>query len=193
LSDGHQGHCTAKPGRTHHTRQRGHGRHRLRGASTRQYVMLQPSRTNEATSLTPPSADNAKPVELYHIIEHFCLGRRRLELFGCAALFVFLTFALSRFSPFPFFLSHDVEREDHNIRPGWLTVGLSLSSSNFSAETYASWFKGENGHLLGTTPGLFFFFVCVCVFLSVRFSLSVRNLSEIESIRPKSPPRPIGK
>lgn len=23
-----------------------------------------------------------KPVELYHIIEHFCLGRRRLELFG---------------------------------------------------------------------------------------------------------------
>jgi len=23
-----------------------------------------------------------KPEEMYHIIEHFCLGRRRLELFG---------------------------------------------------------------------------------------------------------------
>ena len=40
------------------------------------------------------------------MIEHFVLGRRRLELFG----------------------------EDHNVRPGWVTVGLSLSASNFSPE-----------------------------------------------------------
>jgi N6-adenosine-specific RNA methylase IME4 len=26
--------------------------------------------------------DTRKPEELYHIIEHFCLGTRRLELFG---------------------------------------------------------------------------------------------------------------
>lgn len=47
-----------------------------------------------------------KPDELYHMIEHFALGRRRLELFG----------------------------EDHNVRPGWVTVGLSLSASNFSPQ-----------------------------------------------------------
>ncbi|CAG8699295.1 16198_t:CDS:2 [Funneliformis mosseae] len=77
----------------------------------------------------------AKPEELYHIIEHFCLGRRRLELFG----------------------------EDHNIRPGWLTVGLGLSSSNFDVTTYSSYFSEPNGHLLGST-------------------------NEIEALRPKSPP-----
>ncbi|RIB28629.1 MT-A70-domain-containing protein [Gigaspora rosea] len=77
----------------------------------------------------------AKPEELYHIIEHFCLGRRRLELFG----------------------------EDHNIRPGWLTIGTGLSSSNFDATTYASYFNEPSGYLLGST-------------------------AEIENLRPKSPP-----
>jgi N6-adenosine-specific RNA methylase IME4 len=43
---------------------------------------------------------------MYRIIEHFALGRRRLELFG----------------------------EDHNIRAGWLTLGKELSSSNFNKE-----------------------------------------------------------
>jgi N6-adenosine-specific RNA methylase IME4 len=43
---------------------------------------------------------------MYRIIEHFALGRRRLELFG----------------------------EDHNIRPGWLTLGKELSSSDFNKE-----------------------------------------------------------
>jgi N6-adenosine-specific RNA methylase IME4 len=47
-----------------------------------------------------------KPEDMYRIVEHFALGRRRLELFG----------------------------EDHNIRSGWLTVGKELSSSNFNAE-----------------------------------------------------------
>ena len=45
---------------------------------------------------------------MYRIIEHFALGRRRLELFG----------------------------EDHNIRAGWLTVGKGLSSSNFNSEVH---------------------------------------------------------
>ena len=47
-----------------------------------------------------------KPEDMYRIIEHFALGRRRLELFG----------------------------EDHNIRPGWLTLGKNLSYSNFNKE-----------------------------------------------------------
>lgn len=41
---------------------------------------------------------HSKPPELYSIIENFCQGTRRIELFGTNA----------------------------NLRPGWLTVGLSL-------------------------------------------------------------------
>lgn len=92
-----------------------------------------------------------KPEVMYRIIEHFALGRRRLELFG----------------------------EDHNIRPGWLTLGKALSSSNFNKEGYLKNFTDRDGkvwqgsggrnpppdapHLVVTTP-------------------------EIESLRPKSPP-----
>jgi len=92
-----------------------------------------------------------KPEDMYRIIEHFALGRRRLELFG----------------------------EDHNIRPGWLTLGKNLSYSNFNKEAYIKNFVDKDGkvwqvgggrnpppeapHLVVTTP-------------------------EIESLRPKSPP-----
>ncbi|KAF7806957.1 Methyltransferase-like protein 1 [Senna tora] len=54
---------------------------------------------------------------MYRIIEHFALGRRRLELFG----------------------------EDHNIRAGWLTIGKELSSSNFNAEAYLKNFSDKDG------------------------------------------------
>lgn len=97
----------------------------------------------------PPFGGSAKPEELYHLIEHFAQGRRRVELFGC----------------------------DHNIRPGWLTLGSALSSSNFEARAYAEQFGhaqewvAPNGNpqpgapwLLGSTP-------------------------EIEELRPKSPLR----
>jgi len=56
-----------------------------------------------------------KPRELYEIAEHFCLGRRRLELFG----------------------------NDRNMRDGWLTLGNGLTYSNWNKETYLSWFEGE--------------------------------------------------
>jgi hypothetical protein len=46
-------------------------------------------------------------------------------------------------------------QQDHNIRPGWLTVGLGLSSSNFDAATYASYFSEQNGYLLGSTNGVY--------------------------------------
>ncbi|XP_059317441.1 N6-adenosine-methyltransferase non-catalytic subunit MTB-like isoform X1 [Lycium ferocissimum] len=88
----------------------------------------------------PPYGSSAKPEDMYRIIEHFALGRRRLELFG----------------------------EDHNIRSGWLTVGKGLSSSNFSAEAYVRNFADRDGkvwqggagrnpppdapHLVVTTP-----------------------------------------
>ncbi|KAG2537779.1 hypothetical protein PVAP13_9NG334900 [Panicum virgatum] len=56
----------------------------------------------------PIDGSTKKPEDMYRIIEHFALGRRHLELFG----------------------------EDHNIRPGWLTLGKGLSTSNFNKEAY---------------------------------------------------------
>eukprot|EP00435_Cladocopium_sp_Y103_P052312 s449_g16.t1 len=71
-----------------------------------------------------------KPIELYETIEHFCLGRRRLELFG----------------------------RDRNLR--WLTLGNGLTNDNWDKELYLKWFEGETqwpeakdykgGKLLGT-------------------------------------------
>ena len=65
--------------------------------------------TDIIVSEEPPLGSTQKPEEMYHVIEHFSMGRRRLELFG----------------------------EDHNVRPGWLTIGNSLSASNFNAEASA--------------------------------------------------------
>lgn len=48
-------------------------------------------------------------------------------------------------------------------RPGWLTVGPTLTNSNYNAETYASYFSAPNSYLTGCTE-------------------------EIERLRPKSPP-----
>lgn len=76
-----------------------------------------------------------KPIELYETIEHFCLGRRRLEFFG----------------------------RDRNLRDGWLTLGTGLTNDNWDKETYLKWFEGESqwpeakdykgGKLLGTERG----------------------------------------
>ncbi|CAI5536426.1 unnamed protein product, partial [Closterium sp. Naga37s-1] len=62
--------------------------------------------TDVLISEQPPFGSTEKPEELYSLIEHFALGRRRIELFGA----------------------------DHNIRAGWLTVGKSLTSSNFNPQ-----------------------------------------------------------
>ncbi|KAJ3343924.1 N6-adenosine-methyltransferase subunit mettl14 [Gonapodya sp. JEL0774] len=72
-----------------------------------------------------PAGDTHKPEEIYHIIEHFCLGRRRLELFGT----------------------------DANVRPGWLTIGADISGTNFDANAYNSYFSSEpDGYLVRSTP-----------------------------------------
>ncbi|KAK9103666.1 hypothetical protein Sjap_020920 [Stephania japonica] len=90
----------------------------------------------------PPYGSTIKPEDMYRIIEHFSLGRRRLELFG----------------------------EDHNIRSGWLTLGKGLSSSNFNMDAYIRNFADKDGkvwqggggrnpppdapHLVLTTPDI---------------------------------------
>ena len=71
----------------------------------------------------PEYGSNEKPSEIFTIIEHFCLGRRRLHLFG----------------------------HDTTIRPGWLTIGPQLTNSNFKAEIYWSFFDGPSGNLTGST------------------------------------------
>ena len=77
-----------------------------------------------------------KPVEIFHIIEHFCLGRRRLHIFG----------------------------RDSTIRPGWLTIGPEVTSSNFDGEVYNAYFNKEpEDYLTGCSD-------------------------DIERLRPKSPP-----
>lgn len=58
----------------------------------------------------PEWGDPNKPIELYHVIEHFCLGRRRLHLFA----------------------------RDSTIRRGWLSVGPEISTSNFDKQLYKS-------------------------------------------------------
>lgn len=84
----------------------------------------------------PEYGSSDKPEELFRIVEHFCLGRRRLHVFG----------------------------NDHTIRPGWLTVGPDLTSSNYSTEQYHSFFSDSpDSYLVG-------------------------NTELIEQLRPKSPP-----
>ncbi|GAQ87453.1 Methyltransferase [Klebsormidium nitens] len=96
--------------------------------------------TDIIISEEPAYGSTRKPEELYHIVEHFAQGRRRLELFG----------------------------EDHNIRAGWVTVGKGLTSSNFNKEAYIKSFSDKDGkvwaggrgipvpenapHLVGSTP-----------------------------------------
>ena len=83
-----------------------------------------------------PYGTDEKPVEIFHMIEHFCLGRRRLHLFG----------------------------RDSAIRPGWLSIGPDLTSSNFDAETFCGYFNHTpTGHIMECTE-------------------------EVERMRPKSPP-----
>merc|ERR1719192_2957960 len=62
----------------------------------------------------PGSLD--KPIEMFHIAEHFCLGKRRLQIYG----------------------------RDSTIRPGWLNIGPMLSISNYDQALLKSYFDDGN-------------------------------------------------
>lgn len=70
--------------------------------------------------------------------------------------------------------------EDHNIRPGWVTVGKNLQASNFKPSVYASHFTNPDGTVFLMNPG--------------RPQPGQANLlpstDEIEFLRPKSPSQP---
>jgi N6-adenosine-specific RNA methylase IME4 len=102
--------------------------------------------TDVIVSEEPEFGSTEKPQELYRMIERFCLGRKRIELFG----------------------------EDHNIRPGWVTLGKSLSSSNFDIDMYNSYFQGES---------------CYPEVQGFQGGRYVGCTQEIENLRPRSPSR----
>ena len=93
--------------------------------------------TDVIVSEEPAEGSTAKPAELYSVIERFCNGMRRLELFG----------------------------GDHNKRRGWLTIGKDISQSDSDPTFWASQFEGTfecrvhvdesrklPNHLVGTSP-----------------------------------------
>src|SRR5436190_1016967 len=57
-----------------------------------------------------------------------------------------------------------VHLQDHNIRDGWVSLGIDLPGSNYDKDVYLKNFERKDGHLLGATD-------------------------RIEQLRPKSPPR----
>ena len=78
----------------------------------------------------PVFGSKKKPEEIYRIIERFCLGRKRLELFG----------------------------DSSNTRDGWVTVGKRVGDTNFNRKDYESWFEGpvnydtyKGGRFIGST------------------------------------------
>ncbi|KAK2197364.1 bifunctional DNA methylase [Babesia duncani] len=76
---------------------------------------------------------NPKPAEIFDIIDRFCLGRRKLEIFG----------------------------NDDSIRDGWITLSPALSDTKYNAEEYKTWTDGnvcwpeiqnyKGGRLMGTS------------------------------------------
>jgi len=70
-----------------------------------------------------PRDAERKPEELYRIIERFCLGTRRLELFG----------------------------RDHNCRRGWITLGNQLTENTWDPERYADYYR-KKGTKLPVVP-----------------------------------------
>jgi hypothetical protein len=117
-----------------------------------------------------------KPEELYHIAEHFCLGTRRLELFGGVSNMHF--FVIHCF--FQSFLN--ARLQDHNLRPGWLTVGCDLSYSNFTVAAYMQQFA-MNGRVLQSSPSKHYL---VARFLPIL--ILMLPCVGVEELRPKSPP-----
>jgi mRNA (2'-O-methyladenosine-N6-)-methyltransferase len=73
----------------------------------------------------PHDGSKQKPEELFNIVENFCMGRRRLEIFG----------------------------NDESMRPGWLTVSDTLTTSTYDAKEYLSYF--HDGNLVGHHQGIF--------------------------------------
>ena len=87
--------------------------------------------TDVIVSEEPPLGNLEKPSEIYDIIERFCLGRRRLQLFA----------------------------NNKTPRKGWITVCKNMGDPHIDWALYNSWLSGEindlksyqGGDIIGTT------------------------------------------
>ena len=106
-----------------------------------------------------PNDPSRKPPEMHQLIENFCLGTRRLEIFG----------------------------RQHSLRRGWVTV--TAESLELSPEQLKVW-EREGNYAAGAVP-----------FEREKWEKSIKesaqatsgkcvvpNTTEIENLRPKSPP-----
>lgn len=101
----------------------------------------------------------SKPPELHNLIENFCLGTRRIELFG----------------------------RNRNLRRGWLTVGTEVGPDSPDWEE----FQSSGGSAIAYDKAVYDTFFRVdpagCE-LKDRQNL-VPYSAEVDSLRPKTPPR----
>lgn len=86
--------------------------------------------TDVIVSEEPPIGDLEKPSEIYDVIERFCLGRRRLQLFS----------------------------NSKRVRKGWVVISKSVMDSRFPWDEYNTWLTGtpdmrsyNGGETIGTT------------------------------------------
>lgn len=106
---------------------------------------------------------NRKPDDIYELIENFCLGRRRLNIFG----------------------------NDQSIRPGWISVGPDLTSSLYDKEQYLQELTGKAPDQLGGEPNALLDKRWANPETQLQFTLDNRLVGttpEIEKLRPRSPP-----
>jgi len=73
-----------------------------------------------------------KPEEMYELIERFCLGRRRIELFGEVPQATHASF--DQLANVPTLV------QMHNIRRGWVTLGNAMPGTNYSARRLCALF-----------------------------------------------------
>lgn len=102
-----------------------------------------------------------KPAEIFNIIEHFCLGKRRFHSSYAFIPKYHLKVSFCLIKILPLIRLHLFGR-DSTIRPGWLTIGHELSNSNFNINLYKGYFKNDQ--------------------------LTTGSTNRIEELRPKSPP-----
>ena len=111
----------------------------------------------------PDEGSSRKPDDIYEPIENFCMGRRRLNVFG----------------------------NDQTIRTGWITIGPDLTSSVFDKDEYLRELSGPAPATLGDQPNALQDPRWANSETMLQFSTDNRlvgSTPEIERLRPRSPP-----
>ena len=78
-----------------------------------------------------------KPVEMFHIVEHFCLGGSREASCANALQNCLMTHVIH----IPGKRRLQIFGRDSTVRPGWLSLGPDLTMSNYDKNVYSSYFS----------------------------------------------------